>query len=129
MRALDIAPKNIGLGSRSLTWGKGTHKKAIMDFANFEEFWKALGRLYDDILEMKESIKEDRESIRENRQSIKELGESVKDLSEATRRLLSAAEKHQLVVESHERRLDRTEITVEAILEDLRRHREGHSPQ
>src|SRR5271157_6588306 len=104
MRALDIAPKNIGLGSRSLTWGKGTHKKAIMDFANFEEFWKALGRLYDDILEMKESIK---------------------DLREATGHLMSIAEKHQLVVESHERRLDRTEITVEAILEDLRRHREG----
>jgi hypothetical protein len=33
------------------------------------------------------------------------------------------------VVESHERRPDRTEITVEAILEDLRRHREGRSPQ
>jgi hypothetical protein len=79
-----------------------------MDFANFEEFWKALGRLYDDILETKES---------------------VKDLREATGHLLSVAEKHQQVVESHERRLDRTEITVEAILEDLRRHREGRPPQ
>jgi len=79
-----------------------------MDFANFEEFWKALGRLYDDILETKES---------------------VKDLREATGHLMSIAEKHQLVVESHERRLDRTEITVEAILEDLRRHREGRPPQ
>ena len=86
-----------------------------MDFATFDEFWKALGRLYDDILEIKESIKEDRESIR--------------DLSEATRRLLSVAEKHQQVVEAHERRLDRTDITVEAILEDLRRHREGRPPQ
>ena len=86
-----------------------------MDFATFDEFWKALGRLYDDIVEIKESIKEDRESSR--------------DLREATGRLLSAVEKHQLIVESHERRLDRTEITVEAILEDLRRHREGRPPQ
>jgi len=87
----------------------------VMDFATFDEFWKALGRLYDDILEIKESIKEDRESSR--------------DLREAAGHLLSAVEKHQLIVESHERRLDRTEITVEAILEDLRRHREGRSPQ
>ncbi len=79
-----------------------------MEFANFDEFWKALGRLYDDILETKES---------------------VKDLREATGNLLRAVEKHQLVVESHERRLDRTEITIEAILEDLRRHREGRPPQ
>jgi len=86
-----------------------------MDFATFDEFWKALGRLYDDILEIKESIKEDRESIRE-------LREANQALSDATARLLT-------VVESHERRLDRTEITVEAILEDLRRHREGRSPQ
>jgi len=86
-----------------------------MDFATFDEFWKALGRLYDDILEIKESIKEDRQSAKEDR-------ESVRELSEATRRLLS-------VVEAHERRLDRTEITVEAILEDLRRHREGRPPQ
>ena len=93
-----------------------------MEFANFEEFWKAQGRLYDDILEIKESIKEDRKSARRT-------ASLIKDLSEATRRLLSAVEKHQLVVESHERRLDRTEITVEAVLEDLRRHREGRSPQ
>jgi hypothetical protein len=86
-----------------------------MHFASFDEFWKALGRLYDDTLEMKESIRE--------------LRQSNEALSEAAGRLLSAAEKQQLVVESHERRPDRTEITVEAILEDLRRHREGHSPQ
>jgi hypothetical protein len=61
-----------------------------MEFANFEDFWKALGRLYDDILEIKESIKEDRQSAKEDR-------ESVRDLSEATRRLLSTVEKHQLL--------------------------------
>jgi len=79
-----------------------------MDFASFEEFWKALGRLYDDILEMKESIREQ--------------GRSLQKLGDAAANLLT-------VVESHERRLDRTEITVEAILEDLRRHREGRPPQ
>jgi len=56
-------------------------------------------------------------------------GESIGDLAEAAQRLLSAVEKHQQVVESHERRLDRTEVTVEAILEDLRRHREQRPSQ
>jgi hypothetical protein len=92
------------------------------NFATFDEFWKALGRLYDDILEMKESIKEDRNSIRE-------LREANQALSEATARLLSSVEGLHKIVEVHERRLDRTEITVEAILEDLRRHREGRPPQ
>ena len=93
-----------------------------MEFANFEEFWKALGRLYDDILEIKESIIELRQSGKEDR-------ESIKDLSEATKLLLSAVEKQHDIVVSHERRLDRTEITVEAILEDLRRHREQRPSQ
>ena len=100
-----------------------------MDFANFEEFWKALGRLYDSTLETRQSIEEDRKSINELRESVNELRGSVKDLSEATGHLLSAVEKQYEIVASHERRLDRTEITVEAVLEDLRRHREGHPPQ
>jgi regulator of replication initiation timing len=86
-----------------------------MDFGSVDELWKALGRLYDDTLAMKESISEMRQSN--------------EALSEATARLLNAVERHQVVVESHERRRDRTEITVEAILEDLRRHREGRAPQ
>ena len=81
-----------------------------MEFATFDEFWSALGRLHDDTLEMK--------------QSIYAQGASIKDLADATACLLNAVEKHQLVVESHERLLDRSEITVEAILEDPRRHRE-----
>ena len=88
---------------------------ASMEFANFEEFWKALGRLYDSTLE--------------NQESIEKLRVANEAISQATARLLNAVEKHQQIVESHERRLDRNEITVEAILEDLRRHREGHSPQ
>jgi hypothetical protein len=86
-----------------------------MQFANFDEFWAAWGRLYDETLEMK--------------QSIHAQGESIKELAEASQRLLSAVEKHQLIVESHERRLDRSEVTVEAILEDLRRHREQRPSQ
>jgi hypothetical protein len=89
--------------------------KATMQFANFEEFWAASGRLYDETLQIKESMLVQ--------------GKSIGDLAEATQRLLTAVEKHQLVVESHERRLDRTEITVQAILEDLRRHREQRPSQ
>ncbi|MGA9565065.1 MAG: hypothetical protein WBS19_06040 [Candidatus Korobacteraceae bacterium] len=86
-----------------------------MQFANFEEFWAASGRLYDETLQIKESMQVQ--------------GKSIGDLAEATQHLLTAVEKHQLVVESHERRLDRTEITVQAILEDLRRHREQRPSQ
>ncbi len=90
-----------------------------MEFANFEEFWKASGRLYDDTLRINEAIdklrEEQRESAKEFREADRELRESVKDLRDATGHLLSVVEKHQVVVESHERRLDRTEITVEAV--------------
>jgi hypothetical protein len=86
-----------------------------MEFGSFEEFWNALGRLYD--------------STVKNTEDIRELRASIQELSKGTERLLSAVERHQKVVEDHERRLDRSEITVEAILEDLRRHREGRSPQ
>ena len=107
-----------------------------MQFANFDEFWAALGRLYDETLEIKESIKQsrlaaerDRELMRAQGELMRTQGASIRDLAEATPRLLTAVEKHQLVVESHERRIDRPEITVEAILEDLRRHREQRPSQ
>ena len=93
-----------------------------MQFANFDEFWAALGRLYDEILEMKESIEKLRRTGEQAR-------EDIRGLTEASKLLLSAAEKHQQIVDSHERRLDRTEVTVEAILEDLRRHREQRPSQ
>ena len=86
-----------------------------MEFGTYEEFWNALGRLY--------------ESTLKNTEDIRELRASIEELSRGAERLLSAVEKHQQVVEAHERRHDRSEITVEAILEDLRRHREGRSPQ
>jgi hypothetical protein len=107
-----------------------------MQFANFEEFWAASGRLYDEILEIKESIRQSRLAAEKDRELMQAQGElmrvqgkSIGDLAEATQRLLTAVEKHQLVVESHERRIDRTGITVEAILEDLRRHREQRPSQ
>ena len=100
-----------------------------MQFNNFEEFWAALGRLYDETLEMKESIEKLRRAGEQDRELMQAQGKSIGDLADATARLLTAVEKHQQVVESHERRLDRTEVTVEAILEDLRRHREQRPSQ
>ena len=79
-----------------------------MDFASFDELWKALGRLYDSTLKNAEEIRE---------------------LREAATLLANAVQRDHDVIMAHERRLDRHEITVEAILEDLRRHREGRSPQ
>ena len=82
-----------------------------MDEFDKGEFWKALGRLYDDSLKT-------HENIQELRAGIHELRGVAADLVSATQNLNS-------VVESHERRLDRYEVTVEAILEELRRRREG----
>ena len=93
-----------------------------MQFANFDEFWAALGRLYDETLEMKESIEKLRRAGEQDR-------ESIQGLTEASKHLLSAVEKQHEITTSHERRLDRTEVTVEAILEDLRRHREQRPSQ
>jgi hypothetical protein len=94
-----------------------------MQFANFDEFWAALGRLYDETLEIKESIKASNQAAERDRELMRAQGQSIANLAEATQRLLTA-------VESHESRLGRTtEITVEAILEDLRRHREQRPSQ
>jgi hypothetical protein len=100
-----------------------------MDFANFEEFWKALGRLYDSTLKNAEEIRELRLSAKEDRESVRELRESVSDLRQATTLLASAVQRDHEVIMAHEHRLDHPEITVEAVLEDLRRHREGRSAQ
>ena len=86
-----------------------------MEFGSFEEFWEALGRLYDSTLK--------------NTEEIRELRESSQELREAATLLANAVQRDHDVIMAHERRLDRVEITVEAILEDLRRHREGRSPQ
>jgi hypothetical protein len=59
-----------------------------------EEFWRALGRLYDSTVKLNEAV-----------------------------------EGLVMIVEKHEKRLDRSEIIIEAILEDLKRHREGPNPQ
>jgi len=100
-----------------------------MQFGSFEEFWAALGGLYDSSVKNDEEIKELRASIGELRASIGELREVIGDLRDASAHLANAVQKDHDVIMQYERRHDRTEITVEAILEDLRRHREGRSPQ
>jgi hypothetical protein len=100
-----------------------------MQFANFDDFRAALEWLSDETLEIKESIKQSRLAAERDHELMQAQGELMQVQAEATQRLLAAVEKHQLVVESHERRIDRTEITVEAILEDLRRHREQRPSQ
>jgi hypothetical protein len=71
-----------------------------------EEFWKGLGRLYE-------------ESVRQS-EKLSVLSAIVTDLGHVVDQLVTVAQ-------SHEKRLDRNEVTVEAILEDLRRHREGRT--
>ena len=65
-----------------------------MEFNSFEEFWAALGRLYDETLEIKESIKKSREAAERAAENDRELihaqGQSIRDLAEATQRLLSS---------------------------------------
>ena len=100
-----------------------------MQFSSFEDFWAALGRLSDEILAMKDSIEKLRRARQENGEAIRAQGEFIHELTEASQRLLSAAEKLHGIVESHERPLDRTEITVEAILEGLHRHCEQRPSQ
>lgn len=93
-----------------------------MNFTNFEEFWQALGRLYDSSLKHEATLTR-------LETSIDELRGSTQAVSEAAALLASAVQRDHDVIMAHEHRLDRTEITVEAILEDLRRHREGRPPQ
>jgi hypothetical protein len=76
-----------------------------------------LTRLYDSTLEMKGRIDQIGDKV-------DRIGDKVDTLAEATTRLLHATENLHAVAEKHEHRLDRNEITVEAILEDLRRSRQ-----
>jgi hypothetical protein len=64
-----------------------------------DEFWKALGRLYDSSVVMKESIEQ--------------LSDTVERLAE--------------VSATHEKRLDRSEVVIQAILGDLKKLREGRA--
>src|SRR5271157_2454930 len=97
--------------------------KPKMQFTNAEEFWNALARLYDSTLELRahiERLDEKTERLAEGTERLAAGTERLLHVSEGQQRSLEAL---QSVAESHERRLDRTEITVEAILEDLRRSR------
>jgi len=92
-----------------------------MELGSFEEFWAALGLLYDANVKNAEEIGELRVHI--------ELRERVTTLRDSTATLANAVEKLHKVADAPEHRLNRHEVTIEAILEDLRRHREGRSPQ
>jgi arginine decarboxylase-like protein len=49
----------------------------------------------------------------------------VSGLSGVVKQLAEVAHEQAATAQTHEKRLDRVEVTVEAILEDLKRHREG----
>jgi methyl-accepting chemotaxis protein len=100
-----------------------------MEFGSFEEFWAALGRLYDANVKNAEEIGELRASIDELRGSVGSVVDTITGLRDSTANLANAVDKLHKVADAHERRPDRHEVTIEAILEDLRRHREGPSPQ
>jgi len=114
-----------------------------MTFGNFEEFWAALGRLYEasvnnttDIAELRRSIETLRVSAETTRASVETLRvsvettrASVEPLRDSSAHLVDGVNKLTKVVGEHEHRLDRHDMTIDAILEDLRRHREGRSPQ
>jgi 3-hydroxyacyl-CoA dehydrogenase len=54
-----------------------------------------------------------------------EFWEALGRLYNSTVTLKDATEALARTAQAHEKRLDRVEVTVEAILEDLRQHREG----
>ena len=56
-----------------------------MDFANFEEFWKALGRLYDSTLKSTEDIHVLREAAKEDREFARDLREACDASGECRR--------------------------------------------
>jgi len=84
-----------------------------MDFASFDEFWKALGRLYDT------SLRHD-EAITRIEASLQGLSASTQAISNNLDRLLTIVEKDHAAIMDHEARL--------RDFEDQRR-RGGQSPQ
>ena len=92
-----------------------------MDTFDKDEFWRALGRLSDDTLELKASITELRASTNDlfriasiHQQSLLDTEESLVD--------------HEELLNKHERRHDRTEVTVQSMLDDMRRLRGNRPP-
>lgn len=86
-----------------------------------QEFWNALGRLYESILEIKNEIAN-------LTAATSELKETTTNLREGTADLFRIAELHQNaitelshMVASHEKRLDYNEVVNVALREDLRR--------
>lgn len=100
-----------------------------------QEFWNALGRLYDSILELRQNHREISEDIAELRGAVSELKdatgdlrERAADLLEGTTDLFRVAALHQdelvelsKIVKAHEMRHDYTKIVDVALREELRR--------
>jgi len=80
------------------------------------EFWEGLSRLYTETLAMKEET----QALKETAQA---LAESVHEQRIIAQEQSAIAQDNAKVVMSHERRLDRAEVLIEALLEDMRRHR------
>jgi hypothetical protein len=80
------------------------------------EFWEGLNRLYLETVRMKE------ESEVVNQQ-ILALKDTAQALAETAHEQSVVAQENAKVVMSHERRLDRSEVLIEALLEDMRRYR------
>lgn len=69
-----------------------------------EEFWKALGRLYDSSVETRKSIEE---------------------LHARTSDLLRVAELHQRELQAQEKRLDRIDVLLQWVVEAERKREKG----
>lgn len=83
-----------------------------------QQFWAALGRLYSTTLEQTKHIEALRAESDTQRQSIGELFQIARTHQDSIIALRDTAA-------THEKRLDRYEVTVTAILEELRKLRPG----
>ncbi len=79
-----------------------------------EEFWKALGRLYDASVELRQASEENRKASEEQRESIQEQREMIADL-------YRVAELHQRELQAHEKRHDRSEVILQWLAEAERK--------
>jgi DNA anti-recombination protein RmuC len=92
-----------------------------------DELWKALGRLYDSSVLMKESIEQLGSRFEKLSDTVGQLSDRVGQLSDIVVRLNDTVERLAEVSTTHEKRLDRSEVVIQAILGDLKKLREGRA--
>jgi seryl-tRNA synthetase len=78
-----------------------------------QEFWNALGRLYDSTLELKATTEELRATTEELRSTTEEHSKQIGALAQVAETLLAVSSRH-------EKRLDYSEVVNVAIQDDLR---------